>query len=91
MENQHVFFMLEIDTLKKKIREMKKTEEVEIIVLKTIEMAATQRSTQDTIKTLETLKTLMVPLNIRPNKGSKIAKPVWKSYTQIVASSPAQT
>ncbi len=91
MENQHVFFTLEIDALKKEVREMKKTEEAEIMALKATETAATQRSTQDTTKTLETPKTPMVPPSIRPNEGSKFAKPVRKSYAQIVASSPAQT
>ena len=91
MENQRVFFTLEIDALKKEVREMKKTEEAEIMALKTTETAATQRSTQGTTKALETPKTPIVPPNIRPNKGSKIAKPVRKSYAQMVASSPAQT
>lgn len=33
----------------------------------------------------------MVLPNIRLNKGTKIAKPIWKSYVQIATSSPAQT
>lgn len=83
--------MLKINDLKNKVREIKKTEEVEIIALKATKMANTQRFTQDMIKTLKISKTPIVPPNIRLNKGSKITKLIWKSYTQIAISSPTQT
>ena len=61
----------------------------DVTVPKAQKTAATQHSTQDTTKTQNAPRAPMVPPSTKPTKGSKIVKPIQKSYAQIGGASCA--